>query len=88
MLKRNDRKVKKWKWKSLSRVRLFETPWTVQNSGHGILQAKNTAVGSCSLLQGISQPRDRTQVSHIVGRFFTSWATREVSAKLWIEFTA
>ena len=24
-----------------------------------------------------SQPRDRTQVSHIVGRFFTSWATRE-----------
>ena len=25
-----------------------------------------------------SQPRDRTQVSHIAGRFFTSWATREV----------
>ena len=24
-----------------------------------------------------SQPRNRTQVSHIVGRFFTSWATRE-----------
>ena len=25
-----------------------------------------------------SQPRDWTQVSHIIGRFFTSWATREV----------
>ena len=27
--------------------------------------------------RGSSQPRDRTQISHIVGRFFTSWATRE-----------
>ena len=26
---------------------------------------------------GSSWPRDRTQVSRIVGRFFTSWATRE-----------
>ena len=24
-----------------------------------------------------SPPRDQTQVSHIAGRFFTSWATRE-----------
>ena len=31
-----------------------------------------------------SQPRDRTQVSHIAGRFFTLWATREslMKAKL------
>ena len=34
-------------------------------------------MGSCSLLQGSSQPRDRTQVSHVAGRFFMSWATRE-----------
>ena len=27
--------------------------------------------------RGSSQPRDQTQVSHIAGRFFTSWATRE-----------
>ena len=27
--------------------------------------------------RGSSQPRDRTQVSHIAGGFFTSWATRE-----------
>ena len=47
---------------------------------HRILQAKilqNTGVGSCSLLQGIFPTRDQTQVSHIAGRFFTSWA-REV----------
>ena len=28
-------------------------------------------------IQGSSQPRDHTQVSHIAGRFFTVWATRE-----------
>ena len=39
--------------------------------------SKNTGVGSLSLLQGIFPPRDRTQVSHIAGGFFTSWATRE-----------
>ena len=38
---------------------------------------QNTEGGSYSLLQGISQPKDQTQVSHIAGRFFTSWATRE-----------
>ena len=32
-----------------------------------------TRVGSDSLLQGIFP----TQVSHIAGRFFTSWAIRE-----------
>ena len=38
---------------------------------------QNTGVGSLSLLQGSSQPRDRTQVSRTAGRFFTSWATRK-----------
>ena len=38
---------------------------------------QNTGVGSLSLLQGIFQPRDRTQVSHTAGGFFNSWATRE-----------
>ena len=37
----------------------------------------NTGVGSLSFLQGSSQSRDQTQVLHIAGRFFTSWATRE-----------
>ena len=30
-----------------------------------------------SFSRGSSQPRGRTQVSHIAGRFFTIWATRE-----------
>ena len=30
--------------------------------------------------RGSSQPRDRTQVSHLAGRLFTSWATREASS--------
>ena len=37
----------------------------------------NTGGGSLSFLQGSSQHRDQTQVSHIGGRFFTSRATRE-----------
>ena len=36
---------------------------------------QNTGVGNLFLLQGSSQPRDRTQVSHIAGGFFTNWAT-------------
>ena len=38
---------------------------------------QNTGMGSLSLLWGSSQPRDRTQVSHIAGGFFTTWSTRE-----------
>ena len=32
--------------------------------------------------RGSSQAKDRTQVSHISGRFFTSWAAREAQYKL------
>ena len=46
------------------------------SSGHGIHQpGKNTGVDNHSLLQGIFQPRDGTQVSCIAGRLFTIWAT-------------
>ena len=41
----------KWKWKSLSRVRLFVTPWTVYSPWNS--PGQNTGVGSLSLLQGI-----------------------------------
>ena len=37
-------------WKSLSRVWLFVTPWTIQSMNS---PGQNTGVGSCSLLQGI-----------------------------------
>ena len=38
---------------------------------------KNTGVGCIPSSRGSSQPRDRTQVSHITCGFFTSWVTRE-----------
>ena len=40
----------KWRWKSLSRVQLFATPWTIQSMNS---PGQNTGVGSLSLLQGI-----------------------------------
>ena len=70
--------------KSLSHVWLFVTPWTVatrlfcpQNS-----PGYSTGVGYHSLLQGIFPTQGSNQVSRIAGRFFTSWATREVRADL------
>ena len=39
-------------------------------SVHGIPPGKHTKVGNHSPLQGSSQLRDQTQVSHIVGGFF------------------
>ena len=42
---------------------------------HGILQAIRLEWVAIPFSRGSSQPRDRTQVSHIAGRFFTSWAT-------------
>ena len=38
---------------------------------------QNTGVGTPSLLQGIFPIQGSNPVSHIAGRFFTSWATRE-----------
>ena len=37
---------------------------------------QNTGVGSLNLLQGSSWPRNRTGISCIAGRFFSSWATQ------------
>ena len=45
---------------------------------HGILQARILEWVAFPFSEGSSQPRDQTQVSHIAGGFFTSWATREV----------
>ena len=47
---------------------------------HGILQTRILEWVVISFTRGSSQPRDRTQVSCIAGRFFTSWATREAPA--------
>ena len=45
---------------------------------HGIFQARVLEWDAISFSRGSSQPRDGTWVSHIVGRRFTIWATREV----------
>ena len=63
------------KWKLLSCVQLLATPWTIQFMEFSRPEYWS---GYFSLLQGIFPTRDQTQVSHIAGRFFTSWATREV----------
>ena len=44
----------------------------------GMLQARVLEWGAISFSRGSSQPRNRTRVSHIVGRRFTIWTTREV----------
>ena len=63
---------------------------------HGSLQARILEWVAFPFSRGSSQPRDWTQVSYIVGRFFTSWITkkplfetlsqgaaRDVIGKLW-----
>ena len=44
---------------------------------HGILQARILEWVAYPFSSGCSRPRNQTRVSCIVGRFFTSWATRE-----------
>ena len=57
-----------WKceWKLISSAWLFEAIYTV----HGILQARILEWIAFPFSRGSSQPRDRTQVSHITGGFF------------------
>ena len=43
----------------------------------GILQARILEWVAMPSSRGSSQPKNQTQVSHIAGRFFTVWATRE-----------
>ena len=49
----------------------------VDSTVHGILQARILEWVGIAFCRGSSQPRDRTLASHIAGRFFTTWATRE-----------
>ena len=52
---------------------------------HGILQARILEWVAFPFSRGSSHPRDRTQVSRIAGRFFTSLATREAIAYIVIQ---
>ena len=51
---------------------------------HEILQARILEWVVFLLSRGSSQPRDRTQVSHIAGGFFTSWATDKCISEFWV----
>ena len=56
------------------------TPWTEACQtllSMGNVQARILEWAAISFSRGSSQLRDQTQVSHIAGRFFTIWATRE-----------
>ena len=56
------------------------------SSGHGIFQARILECVAISFSRGSSWPRDQIRVSHIVGRCFTTWATREVWTLEWVPF--
>jgi len=44
---------------------------------YGILQARILEWLAFPFSRGSPHPRDQTQMIHIAGRFFNSWATRE-----------
>ena len=50
------------------------------SSVHGIFQARVLEWVAISFARRSSRPRDRSQVSLIVGRHFTIWATRKVQS--------
>ena len=71
--------------KSLSRVWLFATPWTLAYQvppSMGFFQARVLEWIAISFSRGSSRPRNRTRVSCIAGRRFTVWATREALGNL------
>ena len=51
------------------RIPMDRGPW--RTTVHGILQARILEWVAFPFSKGSSQPRDRTQVSHIAGGFFT-----------------
>ena len=49
---------------------------------HGILQARILKWVALPFSMVSSEPWDQTQVSHIAGRFFTSWTIREAHSQI------
>ena len=76
-------------WKLLSRVRLCNPmDWSLPGSSvHGIIQDRKLEWVNVPFSRGSSQPRNWTQVSHIAGRFFTVWDTREAQLDLNFRYT-
>ena len=69
------------KWRDLCVTQLHPTlcdPMNLPGSSvHGILKARMLEWFAIPFSRGSFQSRDQTHVSHIAGRFFTSWSTRE-----------
>ena len=64
------------KWSEVKVIQLCPTLCDPMDyTAHGILQARILEWAALAFSRGSSQPRDRTQVSHIAGGFFTSWVT-------------
>ena len=65
-----------WKWK-VKVTQLYPTLCNPMDyTVHGIFQSRILEWVAFPFSMGSSWPRDQTQVSHIAGGFFTSWATR------------
>ena len=63
---------------SHSGIQVFVTPWTIACQAPLSMEFSRQGYQcGISFSAGSSQPRDLTQVSHIAGRLFTIWATRE-----------
>ena len=84
LLVSTNRRLYQEKVKSLSRVWLFATPWTVAYQAPLSMGFSRQEYWSELPLPSpgeSSWPRDQTQVSHIAGRRFNLWATREAPIK-------
>ena len=77
------------KVKLLIRAQLFAAPWSAPSSSiHGIFKARVLEWVAISFFRESSQPRDRTQVSHIVDRRFATdafelWCWRRLLRVPW-----
>ena len=80
----NTSVFKGWKWSESHSV-MSDSLWP-----HGLHSPRNSAgqntgVGSLSFPRKSSQPRNRTRVSCIAGRFFTSWKEKATREALWTQ---
>ena len=73
-----QQKVKVKRWVAQSCLTLWDpVSYSLPGSSiYGLLQARILQWVAILFSIGASWPRDRTQVSHIVGRFFALWVTR------------
>ena len=71
------------RYENESRSVMSDSCYSMDYTVHGILQARILEWVAIPFSRGSSQPRDRTHTSHIAGRFFTSWATREAPYQIY-----